>query len=99
MNLSHKLTFSLVCFVVLLAFTALPAMAQTIEAVWSEDVDDNDTADDPGWRVTLNGLAADDVVSIEFLDVNETAAAGSTGVTVVSPVPTGETSTTATVPS
>ena len=98
MNLSHKLTFSLVCFVVLFAFAALPAMAQTIEATWSADRNNDDTADDPGWRITLNGLAADDVVAIEFLDVNGTAAAAVGDATVVTPVPTGATSTTGTVP-
>ena len=98
MNLSHKLTFSLASIFLLLAFAAVPAMAQTIEATWSADVNDDDTADDPGWRITLNGLAADDVVAIEFLDIDGTAAAEVGGATVVTPVPTGATSTTGTVP-
>ena len=78
MRLSNKSTFSLVCFILILAFAfaAMPAMAQvTIEATWSTDRNNDNTADDPGWRVTLNGLANNDVVTVEYLDVNGTAAA------------------------
>lgn len=80
MNLSHKLTFSLVCFVVLLAFTALPAMAQTISAEWTDDLNEDNTADDPGWSVTIGGLsdnaaAGNDDPAITYLDVNLAPAA------------------------
>ncbi len=66
MRLSNKSTFSLVCFILILAlaFTAMPAMAQTIEAVWSTDRNNDNAATDPGWRITLGGLAADDTVTV-----------------------------------
>ena len=78
MRLSNKSTFSLVCFISILAlaFAAMPAMAQTIEATWATDRDANGTADDPGWRVTLGGLEAADTVDVTYLDVNGTAIAG-----------------------
>ena len=75
MNMSHKWTFSLASIFLLLAFAVVPAMAQTIEAEWTDDLDDNDTADDPGWKVTLDGLKAADTVTVTYLDVNGTAAA------------------------
>ncbi|MXV77320.1 hypothetical protein F4X73_15020 [Candidatus Poribacteria bacterium] len=75
MNLSHKLTFSLACFIVLLAFTALPAMAQTISATWVQDYDDDTADDQPGWNVTVAGLTAEDNVDITYLNVNLAAAA------------------------
>ena len=74
MNLSHKLTFSLASIILLLAFAAVPAMAQNIAATWAADRNDDGTADDPGWRVTLDGLAADDAVTVTFLDPAGTAA-------------------------
>ena len=61
MYLSNRLTFSL-CFIFLLAFVAAPVMAQTIEATWSTDRNNDNTADDPGWRVTIAGLTAADTV-------------------------------------
>lgn len=81
MNLSHKLTFSLVCFVVLFAFAAMPAMAQTISAEWTDDLNEDNTTDDPGWSVTIGGLSdnagdANDDPAIAYLDVNLAAAAG-----------------------
>ena len=59
MNLSNKSTISLVCFILILAlaFAAMPAMAQTIKATWSTDRNADTTADDPGWRITVGGLA------------------------------------------
>ncbi|RKU25365.1 hypothetical protein C6497_16015 [Candidatus Poribacteria bacterium] len=71
MRLSNKSTFSLVCFILIfaLAFAALPAMAQvTIEATWSADRDDNGTADDPGWRVTVGGIATGDTVTVTAVE-------------------------------
>lgn len=69
MNLSHKLTFSLICFVVLLSFAAIPAMAQvTISAEWTDDLNDDNTANDPGWDVTVGGLA--DITTITVTGVN-----------------------------
>ncbi len=75
MNLSKSLTFSIFCIFLLMAFVALPAMAQTIAAEWSTDRDNNNTADDPGWRVTIAGLANSDVVTVTYLDTAGTAAA------------------------
>ncbi len=59
MRLSNKSTFSLVCFIVLLAFAAMPAMAEpTVSAVWTTDVNADGTADDSGWNATLTYAAA-----------------------------------------
>ena len=41
----------------LLAFAALPVLAQDIKATWSTDRNADNTADDPGWIVTVGGLA------------------------------------------
>ena len=57
MNLSNRLTLSLVCFVLLMAFATGPAMAATIKAEWVADKDDDGTADDPAWEITVGGLA------------------------------------------
>ena len=42
MNMSHKWTFSLASIFLLMAFAAVPVMAQTIEAEWQADTDDTD---------------------------------------------------------
>ena len=69
MNLSHKLTFSLASVFLLLAFAVVPAMAHAPGANvaphdhpsavgsdgYTNDVDGDGTADDPGNRVDLNG--------------------------------------------
>ena len=86
MNLSNRLTFSLASIFLLLAFAAVPAMAQTISAIWTDDLNDDNTADDPGWNVTIGGLsdnaaATNDSATVTFLDVNGTTAATATGVT------------------
>ncbi len=82
MRLSNKSTFSLVCFILILAlaFAAMPAMAETIEATWTDDLDEDPATDDPGWNVTIGGLDANETPTVTFLDINGTAAAGNTGV-------------------
>ncbi len=76
MNLSNRLTFSFIFSVILVAlFAVAPAMAQTIEATWSTDRNDDNTANDPGWSVTIGGLAASDTVTVTYLDPDGTAAA------------------------
>ncbi len=97
MRLSNKSTFSLVCLIALFVLAAMPAMAQTIEAEWVADVDDGTAGDQNGWDITIGGLTAADTVAVTFLDINGTAAANATGVTVTSPVPADETSTTGTI--
>ena len=94
MRLSNKSTFSLACLILLFVFAAMPAMAQTIEATWAADRDDNGTADDPGWRVTLEGLAAEDTVTVTYLDPAGTAAAAAGTQGGFTTVATGQTSTT-----
>ena len=84
MRLFNKSTFSLACFILILALAlaAMPAMAQvTIEAEWSTDRNNDNTADDPGWRVTIGGLAdhgteANDDPAVTYLDPDGTAEAG-----------------------
>ncbi|MDE0483676.1 MAG: lamin tail domain-containing protein [Candidatus Poribacteria bacterium] len=97
MRLSNKSTFSLVCLIALFVLAAMPAMAQTIEAEWVADVDDGTAGDQNGWDITIGGLTAADTVAVTFLDINGAAAANATGVTVTSPVPADETSTTGTI--
>ena len=77
MRLSNKSTFSLICIIALFVLVAsMPAMAQvTIEATWSEDRNDDNTSNDPGWRVTVAGLANSDNVDVTYLDPAGTAAA------------------------
>ena len=81
MRLSNKSTFSLVCFILILAlaFAAMPAMAQTIEAEWKSDLDDDPATtgagQTAGWDVTIAGLANSDVVTVTYLDTAGTAAA------------------------
>ncbi len=60
MRLSNKSTFSLICLVLLFAFTAISAMANTMSAEWSADLEiDTDTATaEPGWEVTLTYATA-----------------------------------------
>lgn len=97
MNLSHKLTFSLICFVVLLSFAAIPAMAGTIEATWVEDYDDTTYGDQPGWDVTLRGLEAADAVTVTYLDRAGTAVAAAGTQIGFDAVATGATSTTGSI--
>ena len=71
MNMSHKWTFSLASIFLLLAFAVVPAMAQTIEAEWTDDLDGTGTGTDPGWKVTVGGLSdngdqANDIVALTF---------------------------------
>lgn len=96
MNLSHKLTFSLICFVVLFAFAAIPAMAQvTISAEWTDDLNDDDTADDPGWDVTVGGLADITVITVTGVNVGGEAI---TGITVGQPDDAADVDAVSTIP-
>ena len=86
MNMSHKWTFSLASIFLLLAFAVVPAMAQTIKAEWTDDLDGAGSGTDPGWKVTVGGLSdngdqANDSVALTFLDTAGTAAADGTNVT------------------
>ncbi len=77
MYLSNKLTFYLV-FSVLLAVGMIFAptvMAQTIAATWTDDLNDDNTADDPGWDVTIGGLADTNDPDVTYLDPAGTTAA------------------------
>ena len=82
MRLSNKSTFSLVCFILILAlaFAAMPAMAETIEATWVTDIDDGTAGDQNGWEVTIGGLDASDDPTVTFLDPDGTVAAAGTDV-------------------
>ena len=89
MNMSHKWTFSLASIFLLLAFAAVPAMAQTIEAEWDDDLEDG-TVTGEGWKVTLDGLKPTDTVVVTYLDVNDddpaaTGAQDGFGVVAASP--------------
>lgn len=75
MRLSNKSTFSLVCLIALFMLAAMPAMAGTIEGTWTTDRNNDNTADDPGWRITIGGLEANDAVTVTYLDRAGTAAA------------------------
>ena len=97
MRLSNKSTFSLVCLIALFVLAAMPAMAQTIEATWTADLNDDNTADDPGWNVTIDGLTAADNVDITYLDVNGAAAAAAGTQTGFADVAADATSTTGTI--
>lgn len=79
MRLSNKSTFSLTCLILILAlaFAAMPAMAGTIEATWTDNLNDDATADDPGWNVTVGGLA--DVTNIAVTAVIPGGAVVATG--------------------
>ena len=94
MRLSNKSTFSLICLVLLFAFAAMPAMAATIEAEWTTDVNNDGTAGDNGWVVTATAADGANVtaVPVNILQINNAAdtdtAAGvrtalATGVVVV----------------
>lgn len=58
MRLSNKLTFSLASIFLLLAFAAVPAMANTMSATWSIDLDDEMAGNQSGWTVTLTYVTA-----------------------------------------
>ena len=52
--MSNRLTFSLASFLILMfAFVAMPAMAQTLSATWTTNLDGDGAADDSGWNATL----------------------------------------------
>ena len=68
MRLSNKSTFSLVCFIVLLAFAAMPAFAATLTGTWTQDRDDNGTDDDPGWRLTIGDLAGTEDPTVTYVN-------------------------------
>ena len=77
MNLSHKLTFSLASIFLLLAFAAVPAMAQTISAEWSDELTAGNVVG-AGWAVTIEGITAvaANTIAVTYLDVNGTDPAG-----------------------
>ncbi len=88
MNMSHKWTFSLASIFLLLAFAAVPAMAQvTIKAEWKADLDDDPsttaTAQGAGWDIDFAGLEENDTVAVNFLDPAGPSAAGSNGVSTI----------------
>ena len=58
MRLSNKSTFSLACLVLLFAFATVPAMADSMSAVWSADVNAAVENAQPGWNVTLTVVTA-----------------------------------------
>ncbi len=49
----NRLTFLLTSLILIFALVALPAMAETLSATWTDDLDGDGTADDSGWNVTL----------------------------------------------
>ena len=78
MNLSNRLTFSII-FSVLLAVGIIFAptvMAQTISAEWADDLVDG-TVTGQGWKVTIEGITAvaSNTIAVTYLDVNGTVAA------------------------
>ena len=75
MNMSKRLTlFSIFSLFLVVAFAAVPAMAQTIEAEWADELEGTNVPG-AGWKVTIGGLKATDVVTVTYLDVNGTTAA------------------------
>ena len=81
MRLSIKSTFSLVCFIFILALAlaAMPAMAQTIQAEWADDLADGNVTG-AGWKVTIGGLSdhaaeQNDTPVVTYLNVAGTTAA------------------------
>ena len=59
MSMSKKLTFSLASLVVIFALAAMPAMAQTLSAEWTTDVDTtNADTPEPGWNAILTYATA-----------------------------------------
>ena len=90
MKMSHKMTFSLIGLILLMAFIVVPAMAQTprrapmIEATWTTDRNNDETADDPGWRVTFSGFLIADSLSglspVSILHLDGVDSAITTGV-------------------